>query len=329
MSLDGAVTVVRFSPTPAVQRGDHLVGLQALVGSASGAVGLVELSNDLSDPDAPIVLGPETELRTERGLLSRVVTFGSTIGLATPRAAAPSEAIVGLRYLREGGVSCALALSAGGKLKLWRQIAAPAVDPSASPAQPAFVFAHSPAAAAEPNTLPTDAAFATWHEKGMLAIALYSGNTLYLAVNRAVDAADVQNCVARLTPIMPPDDAPSAPLLKLSLGAVDSTLELLALYASSPPALFCGRVAIDPQSLAVGAPSWVHVELAADLDTDLKAGDVPTLDPLASLTEFYIGRLLLPMRFAPKLLGVSAHAALGREVGRSGSVAQELRRVVP
>ena len=238
---------------------------------------------------------------------------GNTIGLGAGRPVSAADCVVSLQLLclpqGTSRTSCALALSSGGLLKLWQ------LGPTAADAN--LLLAHAPGAppgfAADQSPRASYASIMAVCQRGeTLAFALCSGGALLVSTGRASGAAEVAEMLRDWRQVAHPEGIGGAPLLKLSVSIAANSLELNALYGLSPPALY--RRTLPTAATGVMA-AWERVALVSDCDPalaveDAASADQPEGEPLCSLTDFFVGRLLLPFRFAPRQLGTTMSALL-------------------
>ena len=113
--------------------------------------------------------------------------------------------------------------------------------------------------------------------------------------------------------------APLAPILKLAVVTADSAGDSLAVYAllsGGLPSLWCAPIAPITSASAGGAThGWTRLEIDADAEALLAADDATSPaqqqdEPLSTLTDFFLKRLLRPSRFAPRHLAAATHALL-------------------
>lgn len=164
---------------------------------------------------------------------------------------------------------------------------------------------------------------------GLVLLVLLLQTTIELMLSfcagEATDAGFVAQLLQGLSQVDQPGEADVAPLLKMSIAVERSELALYTLYATAPPSLF--RAVVRGRG---GALSWERVRLATDVEEDTTRGDVASAQleegkALSSLTEFYVGRLLLPGRFPPRLLAAACHALLSAG-GEAACVGERVRR---
>lgn len=104
-----------------------------------------------------------------------------SIRFPTSRQSGPEESISALRFIRHDQISCGLALTSAGQIKLW-QLPAATVDvyPPALATIPPLLLAHSPGAAT-PAVFGRGATLASYLSGNKLAIAVHSGSALFFA----------------------------------------------------------------------------------------------------------------------------------------------------
>ena len=250
---------------------------------------------------------------------------GATIGLGPSRPPDAIDGIADLQFLR--AASCALAFSSGGSFKLWKFVAAThefvgSFYRAASGDSPQSY--ESTMAACEREVATSDGS-----RTPLLALVVFSDGLFRLHVGAARSPEDVVSVLEQRRDPLPQPDGTDSPLKKLSICFASRSspdklkLIVFALYeedTSRRPMLYrCTYRCTQPWSEgATQEAIWERVALASDHELALAVedrvqgvpGEHPESEPLCSLTEFYVGQLLQPFRFAPRHLEAATNKHL-------------------
>ena len=276
------------------------------------------------------------QLRTDHAtglhkFLGRAVTVAGAIGLGGGQAISPHDQLCALSYVRLPDALCALTLATNGVLQLWHvestaqnlvegRAAGAGVSNSALLATVELMRCTAAAVATSTERL-SGCELGVWVSApaAPIGVAVALGGVVHAtsvvagsAAELATQLADAGRNWVRLGPPGAPGGGGEAlkPILKLAIAptsAAGDTLAVYALLSSGLPSLW--RAPIGVAAMWSRLPIDANVEANLALD-DLTTVEQPTAAPLATLTDFYLQRLLRPARFASRHVAAVQRALL-------------------
>ena len=287
----------------------------------------------VSEPDHPIK-ALQSDLRSDRSTLTGYLgsirnvagKVAGEMGLAAGGNVNPHELVCALAHIRLPTALCALVLARNGRMQLWQLNA-----PAAAGGGGAGAGGGAGNAAALLTTVDLGRAggggvellgggmLSVWQRSATLGVAVSLGGAVHATSCTAGGANEVAahlSDVGRHWKALGAPGAAAAPaghVLKLAIAptttdAYGTNLCVYALVSSGLPALW---------TCALGAPTpaWSQVHIDADAEQALALDDTTTAtqpadDPLMTVTDFFVARLLRPSRFAPRHIAGAMRALL-------------------